>query len=83
MNPEEFMNDLFKACDSSYQTRDYNRIEMVCRKAEYEETLDKMWATYMSSPAQIVEYNKQVAVIKDYGCKVFRNSKGKHKIVLM
>ena len=31
---------------------------------------------------QIIDYNKGVSQIKDAGLKVFRNSAGKHKIVI-
>ena len=40
-----------------------------------------MWDIYHRNPAQIVEYNKQLNSIKETGCKVLRNSAGKHKII--
>lgn len=53
------------------------------RKTEFEKNLDEMWRIYSSGvTGQIVNYNKGVSQIKDTGLKVFRNSAGKHKIVI-
>lgn len=41
-----------------------------------------MWKIYRVNPNQIIEYNKQVVSIKECGCKIYRNSDGKHKMVI-
>lgn len=82
MVKEDFLNDLFKAANSSYREKDNQKLEIVCNKREYEKILDEMWRIYMVNPQQIIEYNKQVEAIKYCGCRVLRNSSGKHKIVI-
>lgn len=78
---ESMLNDYMKAYSSSYKARDDQKMHIAFKKTEYEETLDKMWGIYMSgNMAQIVDYNKQLDVIKSCGCKVYRNSQGKHMI---
>lgn len=79
---KSFINDLLKSYTTSYRAKDDQKLEIACRKQEYEETLDKMWEIYHRNPRQIVEYNKQLDTIKGCGCKVYRNSQGKHKIVI-
>lgn len=81
-NPSDMLNNMFNAYKSSYQFKDTQKMEVAARKTEFEEHLDEMWRIYHKNPAQIVEYNKQVNSIKESGCKVLRNSKGKHKIVI-
>lgn len=81
-NNSDFLNDLFKVAGSSYRAKDDQKFDIACKKGEYEENLDEMWRIYMVNPRQIVEYNKQLATIKECGCKVMRNSFGKHKIVI-
>lgn len=80
MKETNFFDDLLNAARSSYSAKDDQKIYIALRKGEYEETLDEMWKIYMVNPAQIIEYKKQVDMIKECGCKVLRNSKGKHKI---
>lgn len=75
-----FMNDLLNA--ANYEAKDEQKIDIACRKRVYEKRLDEMWSIYMVNPSQIVEYNKQLVVIKKCGCKVLRNNAGKHKIVV-
>lgn len=42
-----------------------------------------MWAIYSKGcTQQIIEYNKGIEQIKSAGFKVYRNSVGKHKIVI-
>ncbi|MBC5688104.1 hypothetical protein H8S37_04040 [Mediterraneibacter sp. NSJ-55] len=78
----DFLNDMFKAYDSSYRAKDQRKMDIAIRKKEFENTLDKMWKIYVVNPNQIIEYNKQVVSIKECGCKIYRNSDGKHKIVI-
>lgn len=82
MNKEDFLSDLLKATCSSFGAKDEQKLDIACRKRKYEETLDEMWKIYMINPRQIVEYNKQISVIKGCGCRVLRNGNGKHKIVI-
>ena len=82
MNKDEFINDLLSATNSSFRAKDEQKFDIACRKRVYEKTLDEMWCIYMINPHQIIEYNKQLNVIKECGCKVLRNNEGKHKIVI-
>lgn len=78
---KRWADDLMKSYESSYQFKDDQRRDIAFRRHHYEEILDEMWKIFSSgTTSQIVEYNKQVKTIKDCGCKVFRNSQGKHKI---
>ena len=53
------------------------------KKEQYEEKLDEMWVIYLKgNPRQIVEYNKQLDYIKQYGGRIFRNEEGKHRIIV-
>lgn len=83
MSHGDFFEDLLRVASSSYKTRDEQRYDIAIRKGEYEETLDEMWRNYMINPRQISEYNKTINMIKMSGCKVFRNSLGNHKIVII
>ncbi|MCC8043879.1 MAG: hypothetical protein LIP12_00060 [Clostridiales bacterium] len=61
----------------------YPKIEIQFRKKEFEDTLNEMWSNYgTGNVAQLPEYQKQVKIIKEAGCKVLRNSAGKHKIII-
>lgn len=83
INNTDFLNDLLKAYSGSYQAKDDQRMDIVCRKKEYENTLNKMWSIYMKGNSkQIIAYQEQVDIIKRCGCKVYRNSNGVHKIVV-
>ena len=52
-------------------------------RADYEKTLDEMWAIYCSgNMQQVFAYKEQVKYIKDAGFTVQRSkSTGKHRIV--
>ena len=80
-NFEDIFGNYFDTYKTTSKYRDESRLEIALRKKEFEEHLDKMWDIYHRNPAQIVEYNKQVSSIKEAGCKVMRNSAGKHKII--
>lgn len=78
----DILNDLFSAYKHSSDYRDRSMMEIMSQREKYENHLDEMWAIYSrGNPSQIVEYNAQVAGIKEAGLKVLRNSAGKHKIV--
>lgn len=58
-------------------------LDIALRKSEFEKNLDEMWAIYLRGcTQQIIEYNKGIEQIKSAGFKVYRNSAGKHKIVI-
>ena len=60
----------------------FSSFEMILRKKELEETLNKMWSIYKKgNTEQIIEYEKQKDEIKQAGGRIFRNSQGEHKIV--
>ena len=82
MSKDEFVNDLLKFAGFSNRGQDMQKSDIICRKKTYEDTLDKMWKAYAINPRQIIEYNKQIAIIKESGCRVLRNSAGKHKIII-
>lgn len=78
----DFLNDYFQAYRHTSDFKDRSMMDIMVRRQEFEEHLDKMWWVYINSnPAQIIEYNKQIDSIKHSGLKVLRNSSGKHKIV--
>ena len=79
---KQLFGDLFSAACNSYSYKDNFRTELAIRKPEYEKNLDEMWINYMKGNArQLEEYFKGVNRIKSVGCKVLRNTAGKHKIV--
>ena len=85
-NNADFIKEMFGNFENAYKKtskyKDEGMLEIMLRKREFEETLDKMWTIYSSgNPRQIIEYNKQVDYIKGFGLKVLRNSAGKHKII--
>lgn len=80
---KQFFDDMMAAFGGSNSHQGNIRMDIACRKHELEENLDKMYANYMKGNArQLEEYFKGVNHIKGAGCKVLRNSAGKHKIVL-
>lgn len=81
-NFETLFGDFFKTYENSYQNRDNIAFEIALQKQKYEENLDAMWRNIPYNPKQIMEYNKQVDTIKSAGFRVYRNSEGKHKIVM-
>lgn len=82
-NWNKIFGDIFKASQNSYKARDDAKMDIAIQKSKYEENLDEMWRIYNSGTVQqIVEYQKQIDSIKNSGCRVLRNSNGKHKIVI-
>jgi len=82
-NFENIFGNYFDAYKTTSCYKDNMKMEIMLRKKEFEDHLNSMWAIYSNgNPAQIIEYNKQVNLVKDAGLKVMRNSKGMHKIVL-
>lgn len=79
----DIFGDYFNAYKTTAAYKDNSKIEIMLRRKEFEELLDKMWANYGKGMiAQLSEYNKQLDSIKSCGLKVLRNSAGEHKIVL-
>lgn len=80
---EEMFGDYLNAYKNTSQYKDDSMLDIALRKPEFEKNLDEMWAIYSRGcPQQIIEYNKGVEQIKSAGFKVYRNSAGKHKIVI-
>ena len=77
------LNDMFNAYKQTSSFKDGAMMEIMLRRKEFEQHLDKMWQTYISGNLrQVVEYKKQVQSIKDAGLIVQRSkSTGKHRIV--
>lgn len=77
------LHDIFDAYKHTADYKSSAMLEIMCRREEFEQHLDKMWQTYTSGNLQqVVEYKKQVRSIKDAGLEVLRSkSTGKHKIV--
>lgn len=83
MNNKHYIDDLFNAFKNTSDYKDSCMMEIVAKKKEYEDNLDAMYDNYKKGcTRQIVSYNEQINNIKKCGLKVFRNSKGKHKIVI-
>lgn len=79
----KIFGDYFDVYKNTSKYKDSSMLEIALRKSEFEKNLDDMWAIYSKGVAnQIVNYNKGVENIKSAGLKVFRNSAGKHKIVI-
>lgn len=82
-NTSNILKSIMEAYTHSSDYKDSSRMEIAVRKTEFEEHLDKMWNIYShGNPRQIVAYQEQLNDIKATGCKVYRNSQGKHKIVI-
>lgn len=77
------LHDMFNAYKSTSRYKDAEMMEIMLRRQEFEENLDKMWQNCISGNIQqVVEYKKQVQSIKDAGLVVQRSkSTGKHRIV--
>ena len=82
-NFEDIFGSYFDAYKNTSEYKDKSMLEIALRKSEFEKNLDDMWAIYRSGNVkQIVEYQKGLEQIKCSGLKVYRNSEGKHKIVV-
>lgn len=82
-NFENIFGNYFDAYKNTSGYKDGSMLEIALRKTEFEKNLDEMWAIYSKGVVQqIVNYNKGIDQIKSCGLKVYRNSEGKHKIVI-
>ena len=81
-DPRKIFEDVFGAYMKTAKYKDSCMMEIMCRKQEFEETLDEMWKVYTSGNLrQVVEYKKQVKEIKEAGLIVLRSkTTGKHRI---
>lgn len=77
------LHDMFTAYKQTSSFKDGAKMEIMLRRKELEQHLDKMWQIYISGNLrQAAEYKKQVQSIKDAGLVVQRSkSTGKHRIV--
>lgn len=77
------LHDMFETFKHSYSYKDSARMEIMCRRQEFEQRLDDMWKIYLSgNMKQVVAYKQQIKDIKDAGLIVQRSkSTGKHRIV--
>ena len=80
---QRILNDMFNSYKQTSSFKDGAMMEIMLRRQEFEQHLDKMWQTYISGNLrQVVEYKKQIQSIKDSGLIVQRSkSTGKHRIV--
>ncbi len=83
VDPKKKLEDMFNAYMGTASFKDNAMLEIMIRRQEFEEHLDRMWKTYTSGNLrQVAEYKKQVQIIKDAGLVVQRSkSTGKHRIV--
>lgn len=80
---ENIFSDYLSAYKNTSRYKDESMLDIALRKKEFEQNLDDMWMIYAKgNVSQIIEYQKGVDQIKKAGLKVFRNSQGKHKIVI-
>lgn len=77
------LHDMFEAYKHSSSYKDSARMEIMCRRQEFEQRLDDMWRIYKSgNMQQVFAYKQQIADIKAAGLEVLRSkSTGKHRIV--
>ena len=77
------LDDMFNAYRNTSRFKDSEMMEIMLRRQEFEQHLDKMWQNCLNGNLlQVVEYKKQVQSIKDAGLVVQRSkSTGKHRIV--
>lgn len=77
------LHDIFETYKHSSGYKDSARMEIMCRREEFEKRLDDMWKIYCSgNMKQVFAYKQQIADIKAAGLIVQRSkSTGKHRIV--
>lgn len=80
---KEMFGNYLNAYKSTSKYKDEKMLDIALQKSKFEKNLDEMWAIYAKGcTQQIVEYNRGIEQIKSAGFKVYRNSGGKHKIVI-
>lgn len=80
-NSADFLNEFFGAYKQTSEFKDRSMLDVICRKQEYEKTLDEMWdIARRGNLQQLAIYKQQVKNLKDIGITTLRNSAGKHMI---
>ena len=80
-NCNDIFGNIFDAYNTAWNYQDSSKMEIALRKEEFEKALNDFYEAYRSNPMlYAVEYQEQLKVVKDSGCKVLRNSAGRHKI---
>lgn len=80
---EDIFGNYLDAYKNTSRYKDDTLLEIALRKSQFEKNLDDMWEIYAKGCfQQLNEYNKGLNQIKSSGLKVYRNSDGKHKIVV-
>ncbi len=80
-NWNDIFGNIFDAYNTAWNYQDSSKMEVALRKEEFEKALNDFYEAYRSNPMlYAVKYQEQLKVVKDSGCKVLRNSAGKHKI---
>ena len=80
-NCNDIFGNIFDAYNTAWNYQDSSKMEIALRKEEFEKALNDFYEAYRSNPMLYsVKYQEQLKVVKDSGCKVLRNSAGKHKI---
>lgn len=82
-DPKRMLHDMFEAYKHSSHYKDSARMEIMCRRPEFEKRLDDMWRIYKNgNMQQVFAYKQQIADIKAAGLIVQRSkTTGKHRIV--
>lgn len=80
---QRILHDMFETYKHSSNYKDSAKMEIMCRRTEYEKLLDDMWRIYTSeNMKQVVAYKQQIADIKAAGLVVQRSkTTGKHRII--
>ena len=80
-NCNDIFGNIFDAYNTAWNYQDSSKMEIALRKEEFEKALNDFYEAYRSNPMLYsVKYQEQLKVVKDSGCKVLRNSAGRHKI---
>lgn len=80
---QRMLHDMFETYKHSSDYKDSARMDIMCRRSEFEKRLDDMWRIYTSgNMKQVVAYKQQIADIKAAGLVVQRSkTTGKHRII--
>lgn len=82
-DPKKILEDMFDTYKRTSSYKDDVIRGIGLNRADYEKTLDEMWAIYCSgNMQQVFAYKEQIKYIKEAGFTVQRSkSTGKHRIV--
>lgn len=84
---KDILEDFFRAYANSdcakMESDKERRLDLALNKKKYEQKLDDMWDIYCKGNIyQLPIYNEQKDYIKKCGGRIFKNSQGKHKIII-